>query len=102
MDHKLTAAQALSRRDWREVVLSSFVRRRLGDDLLAGLSAAFGGLLGLLVGSGLLILLSAPQAPLRPASGAVLLIRLSLFVPPSALLGARLGLRLGGRYAARR
>jgi hypothetical protein len=81
--------------------VSSFARRRFREELVPGLLAGLGGLLGLVLGALCLVLLSAPPPLLRPAEGLALLLRVILVVPLPAVLGGRVGLRVGEQVLRR-
>lgn len=81
--------------------MTSFARRRIREELVPGLLAGLGGLLGLVLGALALVLLSAPPPLLRPAEGLALLLRVALVVPLPAVLGSRAGLRLAEQVLRR-
>lgn len=90
----LDRRRALGRPSWPELLLVEAERGRR-DELMLGLFAGVGGLLGLIVGAGLLVWASAPPPLLRPAAGLLLLARVAVVVPLPAVLGGRLAVQLG-------
>lgn len=84
----------LDRPLWPELWLLGADRARREEVLLAVL-AGIGGLLGVLFGSGMLVLASAPPPLLRPAEGLMLLARVAVVIPVPAVLGGRLAMQLG-------
>lgn len=79
---------------WPELLIDAAKRARR-DELILALLAAIGGFLGVLLGAGCLVWVSAPPPLVRPAEGLMLLARVAVVVPGPAVLGGRLALQLG-------